>query len=186
MASALDRFEAKVSPEPNSGCHLWIGFLDPNGYGRFHHHGGQLAHRFAYQAKHGVIPSGLVLDHLCRVRCCVNPDHLEPVTNEENIRRGINPRSAQTHCKRGHLLSGENMRMTCGARTCRACEYEKVRRLRAERREREGRPFVPHPKDRVTCKNGHAFDGVNSAGARTCKTCANARARVYAAARRAG
>lgn len=67
-----------------SGCWLWIGHIE-NGYGRI---GKRLAYRVTYERVHGPVPKGLELDHICRVRSCVNPDHLEPVTKVENILRG--------------------------------------------------------------------------------------------------
>lgn len=91
----LDRFEDKYMPEPNSGCWLWLASLRANGYGQVGRGGRgsgmELAHRAAYNLYVGPIPDGLVLDHLCRVRACVNPAHLEPVTNTENLRRGDHP-----------------------------------------------------------------------------------------------
>jgi len=65
-------------------CWLWTGPLNPGGYGT---NGGRLAHRVVYERLIGQIPAGLTLDHLCRVRNCVNPQHLEPVTIAENLRR---------------------------------------------------------------------------------------------------
>lgn len=87
----LARFEAKFVPEPNSGCWLWIAALHERaGYGAFRYKGqARLAHRVSYEHFRGIIPAGLVLDHLCRTRCCVNPEHLEAVTLLENIRRGV-------------------------------------------------------------------------------------------------
>jgi hypothetical protein len=67
-------------------CWVWLGRIEPNGYGK---RGKQWAHRISYERKYGPIPAGLDLDHLCRVPCCVNPDHLEPVTRSENNRRGV-------------------------------------------------------------------------------------------------
>jgi len=73
-------------PEPNSGCWLWEGGMTRDGYGLL---SGARASIVSFTAFGGVIPSGLVLDHLCRVRCCVNPDHLEPVTVKVNTNRGL-------------------------------------------------------------------------------------------------
>jgi hypothetical protein len=82
------RFFALMIPEPNSGCWLWLGSLR-SGYGRFSLNGKTCeAHRVSYEHLVGPIPQGMMIDHLCRTRCCINPDHLEPVTNAENIRRG--------------------------------------------------------------------------------------------------
>lgn len=120
----LVRFWRYVSPEPNSGCWLWTGGIRSGGYGAFHNgHDMEPAHRFSYRIHKAEIPDSLVLDHLCRVRCCVNPDHLEPVTNLENIRRGVNWQKSKTHCKRGHAFTPENTRNErYGARRCRACK----------------------------------------------------------------
>ncbi len=94
-----ERMMKNVSIEPNSGCWLWVGTVDLNGYARFAEvirgkHYNRIAHRAIYTALIGPIPEGLQLDHLCRVRCCVNPQHLEPVTLQENLRRGEGNRAA--------------------------------------------------------------------------------------------
>ncbi len=75
----------KIMPEPNSGCWFWLGALS-RGYGSLKN---ARAHRVAYEMTIGPIPEGLVIDHLCRVTSCVNPDHLEAVTQAENVRRGL-------------------------------------------------------------------------------------------------
>ena len=115
-------------PEPNSGCWLWIGHVDEKlGYGRFVVEGRRrVAHLVSYEALVGPVPAGLQLDHLCRVRSCVNPAHLEPVTQAVNIFRGegisaINSR--KTHCARGHAFSSENTVLKRGGkqRCCRTC-----------------------------------------------------------------
>lgn len=133
-----DRFWAKVSPEPNSGCWLWTGLCNPKGYGRIMVDGRhQLAHRVSYEMHVGPIQEDLEMDHLCRVRCCVNPAHLEAVTHAENSRRGeagINQR-AKTHCPQGHPYSGENLYTSPnGRRECRTCWRERyaVRRSMKE------------------------------------------------------
>ena len=72
--TAEELFWTKVEPEPNSGCWLWTGYTNRDGYGCFRRD--LLAHRFAYELYRGAIPAGLTLDHTCRVRSCVNPAHL--------------------------------------------------------------------------------------------------------------
>jgi hypothetical protein len=84
-----EKLEARIERIPECGCWLWMGRLNRNGYGRLYHEGSEpMAHRTSYERHVGPIPEGLVLDHLCRVRCCVNPYHLEPVTVQVNTLRG--------------------------------------------------------------------------------------------------
>lgn len=109
------------------GCWLWVGFTGRDGYGR-HQAAGRhrLAHRTAYEAFVGPIPDGLQLDHLCRVRHCVNPEHLEAVTQQINVLRGVSPiaqHARKTHCINGHPFNAENTRFNHrGWRQCRACQ----------------------------------------------------------------
>jgi hypothetical protein len=103
---------AKISPEPNSGCWLWEGAWAGLGYGALKINKRMfLAHRVVYEYSFGLIPAGLQLDHKCRIKCCVNPEHLEPVTAQENTLRNKGlaaQNAAKTHCIKGHLLSPEN------------------------------------------------------------------------------
>lgn len=129
-----ERFRAKydVSPE---GCWLWQAATYPNGYGQFWNgKRGQLAHRFAYETMVGPIPEGLDLDHLCRVRACVNPAHLEPVTRRENLLRGETlpaRHAARDECRKGHAYTPENTRTYPGrGRQCRACDRDRKARER--------------------------------------------------------
>ncbi len=129
-----DRFWANCIPEPNSGCWLWIGSTNEKGYGKLttgllasrlvakNRH--VRAHRVSYELLVSPIQSGLVLDHLCRTPCCVNPAHLEPVTNQENLLRGNGGKhwAAKTHCPQGHEYSGSNLQVRKhGRRGCKAC-----------------------------------------------------------------
>ena len=126
------RFSAFTIPEPNSGCLLWLGAISKSGYGNFWADGTiWRAHRWAYQHFVGPIPTGFTLDHKCRVRCCVNPDHLEPVTVKENVLRGIGhgARAArQTLCKSGHEFRPNRSKR--GYRVCRTCDTERARERR--------------------------------------------------------
>lgn len=112
--------------EKTSTCWLWKASLT-NGYGQLvRNKKRHLAHRYSYEICCGSIPKGLQLDHLCRVRNCVNPAHLEPVTCGENLRRG--ERATKTHCKNGHEFSFYNTHLTDRKhRHCRTCDRNRKR-----------------------------------------------------------
>jgi hypothetical protein len=121
------RFESYISHEALSGCWLWAGEWNDGGYGRLWIRGkNHQAHRLSYELHKGPIPDGLTIDHLCRVRCCVNPDHLEPVTMRENTLRGTGPTALnvlKTSCPAGHLYTPDNTRIDArGRRSCRECD----------------------------------------------------------------
>ncbi len=104
-----------------------------NGYGKVRFEGrGYLAHRVTYEHFIGPIPEGHQIDHLCRVRNCVRPDHLEAVTSRENTLRGQSPtgrNAAKTHCEKGHPLQGEHLLVRAdGYRACRTCRRENYRK----------------------------------------------------------
>lgn len=129
------KFWAKVDTTGN--CWLWTGCLNNMGYGQLTRRSAgessrHLAHRFAYQELVGVIPEGMVLDHLCKVSACVNPSHLEPVTQAENIRRGNACRATKTHCANGHEWADGNVylfqRRGGIEKQCRTCRNQASRK----------------------------------------------------------
>lgn len=128
-----ERFWAKV--EKTSGCWIWTG-TRVRGYGQFSRSRRDrvYAHRFAYEEIVGPIPEGLTLDHLCRNKACVNPDHLEVVSQRENSLRGEarNYVTIRTGvCPRGHAFAGANVYLQPnGKRACRACRLERGKRYR--------------------------------------------------------
>jgi len=117
-------------------CWLWTGRLYPAGYGAYSVGKEERAHRISYMLVKGQISEGLELDHLCRVRNCVNPEHLEAVTHKENMRRGeavSAKNSRKTHCDTGHPLSGENLQINIrGHRICRICRDRRQNKWRAK------------------------------------------------------
>lgn len=145
MASLQERFETKYIPEPNSGCWLWTGGATSAGYGIIYTgNSGELpksttAHRIAYLLFKGPIPDGLEIDHLCRVRSCVNPDHLEAVSHRVNLFRGKSISSIHsrlTHCPKGHPYSDDNLYVhnKTGWRQCRICRSHHSRNRKSRRK----------------------------------------------------
>lgn len=134
MRDWTDRFLDKIR-DGEGGCWEWTGHIKPNGYGqvrvgnRKHN-----VHRLAYEVLVGPIPPGLVIDHLCRNRRCLRPDHLEPVSQRVNVLRGEGPaaRNARsTHCVRGHTFDAVNTYVRPnGSRDCRSCNADRNRRRR--------------------------------------------------------
>lgn len=134
---AETRFWQRVTQSTN-GCWIWIGTRSTKGYGQFSPTAIKrvAAHRWAYELLIGAIPDGLTLDHLCRNRECVNPTHLEPVTNRENLLRGVGltaQNAAKTHCTNGHPYAPENTGHREGARYCLACNRSRNASDRAAR-----------------------------------------------------
>lgn len=121
-----------------NGCWEWTGSTNGCGYGRLYANPpsrkSTAAHRVMYEMVRGEIPNGLTLDHLCRNRLCINPQHLEPVTNRENVLRGIGisaHNKRKTHCCRGHELSGHNLIPNSNdGRDCRTCKVARNRECR--------------------------------------------------------
>jgi len=156
----ITRFWAKV--EITSSCWLWRGALSQAGYGRFtvEHRfdgGGRQteAHIFAYEIMRGSIPQGLVLDHLCRNTKCVNPDHLEPVTEAENVLRGVGAgalNKRKTHCPKGHPYDETNTEhRASGRRRCRECNRAALRAAYWRNPERE--------RERTRQRRGNKING---------------------------
>ena len=131
------------------GCWVWTASLNTKGYGNYWTDGTCVgAHRYAYETIVGPVPEGLQLDHLCRNRNCVNPEHLEPVTCRENLLRGetIAASHAQrSHCKHGHELDDYNTYVypKTGKRACRTCVRAAGRRYQA----RQKAKATPAPED---------------------------------------
>lgn len=134
-----ERILASVTKDAATGCWTWARSVDRNGYGHLHFQRRMwIAHRTAYEQFVGPIPNGMTLDHVCRNKRCVNPAHLEPVTQLENVRRYY---AAQTHCKNNHEYTQENTIRYRNGRMCRACKrasgkrsYEKCGRARRKAR----------------------------------------------------
>lgn len=158
-----------------NGCWIWQRGTSPSGYGNWHSRGVHGAHRLSYVTFKGPIPSGYDIDHLCQVTTCVNPDHLEAVTPEENRRRQTQRR---THCVHGHEFTTENTRMYRGSRACRRCHAAKQRAYMEARRT---------PRDPNCCRRGHGFtaentriESVDGRPARRCRQCIRDRRRERA------
>lgn len=126
-----------VAIDPETGCWQWTASIRSDGYGEVKFRGHtRLVHHAAYELLVGPIPDdGLVFDHLCRNRACCNPEHLERVTQGENLARGHHANRAKTHCPQGHEYTPENTgRASGGARRCLTCKRLDSRRRRAARK----------------------------------------------------
>lgn len=170
------RVSARTQVGP--GCWNWNGRKNSKGYGRIAVAGVQRgAHRVVYELLVAPIPSGITLDHLCRNRACVNPDHLDPVTNRENVLRGIGPtaiNARKTHCPNGHELTAENV--FADSRRGRICK-------RCQDGRRPNRRFVG-----TFCSKGHVLDEhtivYRADGGRRCRICQQERDQIRARRRR--
>ena len=136
-------FWSRVDKTGPNGCWLWTSYIGSNGYGKFTTtHWSRGAHRVAYELAIGTIPQELQLDHLCRVRHCVNPKHLEVVTAKENTLRG-NGLAAQnakkTHCPQNHPYDSQNTgyRKNGRSRACKECHRRETAARKAHRLEHQ-------------------------------------------------
>lgn len=137
-----ERFWEKVDKTPGHGtsgdCWQWISTIDKYGYGQIKSNGTKLASRIVWMPSFGPIPEELVVDHLCRNRACVNPNHLRLITNKDNLLCGVGlaaQNAKKTHCPKGHEYSGYNLHISpSGRRVCRRCEADRMIRVRRRRK----------------------------------------------------
>jgi hypothetical protein len=132
----VDRFKSKVVVSGDTGCWIWIGHVDRNGYGRFALNGRmRWAHICSYCLFVGDVPNGTELDHVCKTKRCVNPLHLEPVTHRVNMERADRGATVihrqKTHCPQGHPYSGDNLVTWGRYRYCRICQTQYKRAYKA-------------------------------------------------------
>lgn len=164
-------------------CWLWRGKPGSRGYCYFWFEGKKrLAHRFSYMHLVGPIPEGLVIDHLCRVPICVNPRHLEPVTDRVNILRGEAPPARNVlkdQCFMGHPFDEENTYLDSnGDRGCKTCQKRRRKEWAEKNRPRSG---VHWQAAKTHCPEGHPYDEANTYvspnGGRNCRACTRVRNR---------
>lgn len=183
-----DRITTRIAPQED-GCWIWKGRINYAGYGQTYWEGrAWYIHRAVWVDVNGPVPDGLDLDHLCRVRSCCNPAHLEPVTRAENVRRGklhlVN--GSKTACPQGHPYDEANTRYNKdGSRACRLCEGARALRYyyKKQRDKNPGwMPAIPVGQ-RTHCPQGHPYDEANTRrnkkGGRACRTCERERALAY-------
>jgi hypothetical protein len=185
-----------------NGCWRWQKYITSNGYGQI---GGSYVtsnytHRVAYEAWRGPIPVGLHIDHLCRVRDCCNPDHLEAVTPGENVLRGEGfaaKHARATECPNGHPYDSENTYSRprgSGGRDCKICRRALVAKTSAKRKRIfSAIPVADRPQPsnarKSHCKAGHPYAGsnlyVDPRGNRQCRQCRQAATKRSLAKRKA-
>ncbi|MCA1844613.1 MAG: HNH endonuclease [Actinobacteria bacterium] len=124
----------------DDGCWLWTASIDADGYGRLGKGSDPTqptkAHVVLWNALRGPVPEGMELDHLCQVKHCVNPAHLEPTTHLVNCQRRPQYQSEKTHCPQGHPYDEENTYDNQGRRHCRACMKVRNAKYEVKRKER--------------------------------------------------
>lgn len=146
MKLAIKRFMEKVKIEQN-GCWRWTGYICPNGYSQFSEHNRHFyAHRWGVEHfRHTTIPKGMQCDHICRNKWCVNPNHIDIVTQSVNAQRGRSAFRERAHCKRGHALVKANIVKATGGdgheyKSCKKCRVLLARRDYIRRTSGRGKP----------------------------------------------
>lgn len=123
-----DRFWEKIKVDLHTGCWLWTAHINLKGYAQFFWGKQKRAHRVAYEELIREIPEELVCDHICETRHCVNPNHMQIISSQENIRKSPKWEGRKTHCPYGHPYAGDNLKIDKrGHRECRACRRKRNR-----------------------------------------------------------
>lgn len=194
---AAERWKSCYTADSRTGCWNWTGPMYKSlGYG-FITEGAKKrlrAHRFVYEQVVGPISAGLVLDHKCRNKMCVNPRHLEPVTTAINVRRGNAgwKNAAKTVCDHGHEFTPENTIVKNKRwRACRECQRRGLRDCARRRRGSALTGPAQHNASKTHCKHGHEYTVENTifvkaTGARTCRECGRRTSREYQARKKSG
>lgn len=153
-------FEDKIVYEALTGCWLWTGSISSGGYGRHWDNGPKYAHRISWEMINGAIPAEMTIDHLCRNRACVNPEHMEVVPMMVNTLRGSGPTAAnakKTHCSHGHAYTAENTiyytnkssKSRTLRRVCRSCVSRKSGTNRYSPKKARAEYYKLHNSERV-------------------------------------
>lgn len=125
-----EKIDWNYMPVTETGCWIWLCKTDKHGYGRFGP--GKLTHRVSYELYRGAIPKDMTLDHICRVRCCINPEHLRLASWDEARKQAHDHWRSRTHCVRGHEYSEANTGVNRNgkgiSRYCKACRKLQVSR----------------------------------------------------------
>jgi len=136
----IKRFTKFIQLDILSGCWNWKGSLATKGYAQIRINSKKImAHRFSYVYWNGEIPHGLIIHHKCRNRKCVNPAHLEAITNKENVLQGISfcaLNSKKTHCPQGHEYTAKNTQLQKFGRSCKICNLQRAKEYAQNNRER--------------------------------------------------